>query len=625
LFYKTAFPPKILIIFFCVINNIMSDPIEMPEGLYSLINVVDKRFENSNSIPIPLYRGSAKNSKVKQQASSATTTGVNFQVVPPNLMSTLDRRVYLEVPAILKITLTNGTGADIDTLAGLGLVWGTSAAFAPFPLHQMMNLLTLSTNGTPSSYKVPDALPALIRHIDYKTLGELDCPSKPDYYASYSSAAGTSDNVLSNQYDPSARVKPRGVYRFDGLFTDAACVTAADNTNCDIANAASKDFYIKVTFYEPLLISPLLLGSKDESEGIHGINKLEVNIQFLSTSTPIRLTPVNNLTVTACTITSISAQSYLHCNFLSVPTSANVSLSPRNCVPFQRLFNHTNPFAAGQITSNSYQLSGIPHAVYMYCKKKQSALNCTNADRFIPITGVSIDFGGSQNLLSNSSQRDLWVMSLESGSNMSWEEFSGVHQGGSTVASQKTTVGSVVCLQFGRHIPIEDPWLCAGSSGLYQFSATIQTSTTLPAGVVANDFELQLMFVYDGFMANERSLSQLYTGFLTKAQILSVAEQPVEHVSAYRMFGGSIFSRAGRKIQKFWRKVQRAKPSKMLGTVAGVTGMIPHPYAKAAAVGLGAASKGLNMVGAGTSAGGAYYTAAGMDSVPTKLRHRVSK
>jgi hypothetical protein len=278
---------------------------------------------------------------------------------------------------------------------------------------------------------------------------------------------------------------------------------------------------------------------------------------------------------------------------------------------------------SGKITSNSYQLSGIPHAVFIYAKMKQPSRVISDADRFVPINSVSIDFAGSQNLLSNASQRDLWTMSLESGSNQSWEEFSGYRM--TTGNAKVATSGSVVCLQFGRHITIEDPWSCAGSAGNYQFSATVELTNNVDISGVTANYELQLMFVYDGFIVSERSVSQTYNHFLTKAEVLKASEMPPEHVDAYRMFGGSIFSRAGRKIQRFWRKVQRAKPSKLMGMASGVTGLIPHPYAKVAATGLGLASKGLNMVGAGTDAGGAYYTAAGDHRVPERLRHRVAK
>jgi hypothetical protein len=124
-------------------------------------------------------------------------------------------------------------------------------------------------------------------------------------------------------------------------------------------------------------------------------------------------------------------------------------------------------------------------------------------------------------------------------------------------------------------------------------------------------------------IANERSVTRKMTAFFSKKEIMQTSEQPSVHIDAYRMYGGSIFNRAARKIGRFWKKVKALKPSRALGVASSVSGLIPHPMARGVSAGLGVAAKGLNMVGAGNSGG--MYTAAGMDHVPSKLRHRVSK
>jgi hypothetical protein len=111
---------------------------------------------------------------------------------------------------------------------------------------------------------------------------------------------------------------------------------------------------------------------------------------------------------------------------------------------------------------------------------------------------------------------------------------------------------------------------------------------------------LVLIFINSGLLVNEMGSTSIYTGLLTKQQVLDAANKPTVNKSAYnRLYGSGWWS----SVKSAFRKAKKyVKP--VASVVKHVAGVIPHPGAQALSKGLGALGAGYS--GNGYS-GGRFY------------------
>jgi hypothetical protein len=100
--------------------------------------------------------------------------------------------------------------------------------------------------------------------------------------------------------------------------------------------------------------------------------------------------------------------------------------------------------------------------VIIFVRKSLGSQTPCDSDSFLAIRGISIQFNNQSGILSTSSPQDLFRYSCESGSNQSWEEFYGIANKANGDPTQGSlpvpTTGSLLCLEFGRHIQINDDY-----------------------------------------------------------------------------------------------------------------------------------------------------------------------
>jgi hypothetical protein len=78
------------------------------------------------------------------------------------------------------------------------------------------------------------------------------------------------------------------------------------------------------------------------------------------------------------------------------------------------------------IESSNMQLNMVPDKFIIGVRRIISELECTYADNYAVITKANITFNNQVGLLSNHTQRQLYNVSVDSGSaNLSWEELRG--------------------------------------------------------------------------------------------------------------------------------------------------------------------------------------------------------
>ena len=131
----------------------------------------------------------------------------------------------------------------------------------------------------------------------------------------------------------------------------------------------------------------------------------------------------------------------------------------------------------------------------------------------------------------------------EAGSSQSYNEFRGIQQindNTTGVGTQVRTTGSLLVLSPAMALSLP-AMLSSGSIGQFQFQ--IQITCTNPYGVAITP-EIVIICANSGIMVNASGSSAIYTGILTKEQVVSTAtedEVPALEVPEYtRMVGGKM-------------------------------------------------------------------------------------
>jgi hypothetical protein len=299
------------------------------------------------------------------------------------------------------------------------------------------------------------------------------------------------------------------------------------------------------------MVSPFVYGDdSEECAGIYGVSQINVNMSLdASCKRALR----NSLTAAApsngaITITGITYNNVeFECRFLSPPASALLPMT--NIVPYSSIVNYQTTLnsacaagASATITSSNVQLNAVPDKVFLFVKKSQNEQTIRDADCYGSITNVSINWNNNAGLLSGTSQQSLWRMSREAGCLESWLEFSGLAgytapgDFGAT-APNIGTVGSVLVLDFGRHIQLQEDWYAAGSIGSFNFQVQVQYTNN--TGTAFATPQLNVAFLSSGVFATTNGQSAAYIGVLNKQEVLAAKEQePVSHHTLQRLVGG---------------------------------------------------------------------------------------
>jgi hypothetical protein len=246
-------------------------------------------------------------------------------------------------------------------------------------------------------------------------------------------------------------------------------------------------------------------------------------------------------------------------------TTQGLSIAARNLAIGSTAIN-APPTPNGTIQSSNIQLNQVPDKLIICCRRIISKLDCTYVDSCLSISNVNINFNNYAGLCSNMTQQQLWKASRASGlANLTWDEFSGsvLTVGNNTGESElrspfegvgaytsganhvngvslTPTTGSIVVLEFGTHIQLTEDYLASGSLGQFHLLVTLSVYNTDPVPWNANDWELVIIPVNSGVYAIERGVANLYTGLLTKSDVLEASEgqEPYTKATVRRMIGG---------------------------------------------------------------------------------------
>ncbi len=526
----------------------------------------------------------------------------------------VDRRVLWQSTVTLAISgvpagTAAGAAGNVDARpAGSLLVnYPGQDSLGPFPLHQLCSVMTATVNNNSTSINMKDVLTPILRFHDKRDLARYNSytPTMYDTYQNYKDGLGANNNILGGwSLTSDNSINQRGSWVLDSISRVAPGaagfpepITPADNT-----------VYVTFTVTEPLMISPFIYAHcKSNNQGFYGIQNMNF-IFNISDGNRVWRTANNwaqNVVVNQFT------NSRLIFNLLT-PHPSDLMPSrnvcgyyelPRYITPNLPLFGAAGTASATQIVrTQTIQMNQIPDRLILFVRKAMSDQRPWDSDSFLVINNISINFNNMSGILASATQQDLFRYSSENGSNQSWYEFSGGATKSSSITGagvEMPTSGSLLVLEMSKDIQLVEDFYSAGSLG--NFSLQINLSVTNQSSQPIANSEIVLITMNSGIWVNERGTSTVYTGILTKQDVLdaSSSQESYTRSDVKRLIGGGFLD----TLKSVAGKVLPKLPSLAKVGLSLVPENTPMgKYAKMGEAGLSALGYGRS--GGGVSGGG---------------------
>jgi hypothetical protein len=540
---------------------------------FQKVLVKDSRLMCTDKLTYGVYKGAASMTPQRYVAISANPSSVVFNLQIPSENIVIDRRVMYFCDTTLKFEFPAGS-----VPAGVvPIQYGITSALAPFPNHQLCTTQSITINNNTVSMNTQDILPSLIvLQGDKRTLSRYNgmAPVMPDCYADYSDAVGTNNNPLGSfSVCSDNSKKPRGAFMVQEIYTLNAGAHAPQPIS---DGAAAYTVYVRFRSTEPLMLPPFIWTDCADAAGFYGIQNINMTFNlgnpkraFRSADAWVGLATVsvdsiNNATLILNQLTPHADDLLPSRNVVSYATYPRFITSVgQPLLPQITQVNGVYVYNPGEkitVPFTNIQLNQIPDKLVIWCRKSLATQTCQDADYFGVIKGISIQFNNVAGLLSTASQTDLFRYSQEAGSNQTWEMFTGVANNSPDDPTQGfnpvATSGSVLVLDFARHIGISESYYAPGSLGNFQLQFNLDLCNPFFAPhAVDQNWELVLMTVNGGLFCVERGTSSSYTGILTRADVLDVSTQePYGNKDVERLIGSgfmdSLKSVAGKLAPK---------------------------------------------------------------------------
>jgi hypothetical protein len=470
-------------------------------------------------------------------------------------------------------------------------------ALSAFPLHQLTTVQTSTINNNSVSVNQRDVLPLLLRFNDRRSLQRYNgmAPVAYDTVGDYAQAVGTLQNPLGSFTNSADNdLLPRGSFVLDGVSKNLADVATSGTP---LTPNYTGDFYIQVTSSEALMLSPFIWSDpKSNNQAIYGVQNL--NFVFnIGDASRVWRSANGTSRISAISVSSFTRSELLF-NFLT-PHPSDL-MPPRNCVSFYETPRYISTFnganlasgASSDYQSNSLQINQVPDKLIICVRKALGTQTWADADAFMTINRINLQFNNASGLLSSATVQDLYRFGVENGSNQSFQEFIGKVSIPDPVTGAGRilpTTGSLLVLDFGKDIQLSEDFYASGSLGNFNLQIRMNVTNNLSAQV--NDLEFVVITMNSGVFCCERGTSSTYTGILTKQDVLDAsAQQPYFKSDAERIVGGgfldSLKSVVGRVLPMLMPEAKKR------------LGQMDSPYGKAG-------EKVLDALGYGRSGGGA--------------------
>jgi len=549
---------------------------------FKTVLIEDSRIADITDKEVFGVQSGASQSTFQQfQAVSASNSSIVFNVQVPSENIVIDRHLLLQTTLYFTVNINSITNGGLGVPAGSqAFQYGLTDSLQAFPLNSLFTTVQSTINNVSVSSNLQDILPMLTRMNDNRMLSRYNSltPSYVDnQWGLYSQGVLTNSNPLAsysnNGYDED--FEPRGAFPLTSLFINHYNATT-DTFDSSVISSGTSDYwniYIGVEITEPFLaLSPFINCRPNQEAGLLGVNNMSfvLNVdsqckRLFSTANTVVNTSGNGLQSYITNIQLGTAGNTLGTaypnafqstrllfNFLSLQPEQYSKISTKNCVPFLdyprylSIQNNNNSIASNAsttLTAPSIQLNQIPDLILISVRVPMSSQTWSYASSFLTINNISINFNNASGLLSTATQQDLYNMSYRNGSQQSFYEFNGFAGINNNSAGTQTlvpTIGSLLVLNPSLDFSLPS-YLSASSLGQYQFQFNINVTNQFPFSITP---EICIVTMNSGIFAIQQGTAQIFTGILTKQQVLQTKEQnPVPHLetSEYqRLVGGKL-------------------------------------------------------------------------------------
>ena len=526
----------------------------MASADFEKICVQDDLLLTTDKVRYAVFKGAQNITPSQYNAISTSSSSITFNVQLPSESTVFSRRVMVETDMEITFTATPTASMPTDQTV---VNYGYASALGPFPFHSCCSTVQATINNNTVSQNQRDIMFQLLRFGDRREVARYNnaCPTQYDSYWNYADALGANNNPNGawNDSELDQDFLPRGSFKITSITGNTAKVAG---------NNDPKTITVRFTTREPLMLSPFIWTDPESNNaGMYGVQTLNFVFNLGSANRAIRLANGNVGTLGAYTanpwfnITTNAVVSNVYSSrllMLFLTRQPSNLVSARNVLPFAEYPRYLTqvsaslaPGAVEEQTFQSIQLNSVPDKLIIVARKILADQTPADADSFLPIKKINISFNNKAGLLSGATQWDLWRMSVESGSNQTWPEFSGgaykSQQAGQTGLPELMPLcGSVLALEFGRHIELDDVY-APGSIGAFQLQFKVELENNTGLAIASNKYELVLITMNSGVFAIERGTSQTYTAILSRADVLAVSSRPQYSKSGLaRIVGGAV-------------------------------------------------------------------------------------
>jgi hypothetical protein len=548
--------------------------------------VQDPLLALDDKIAYAVFRGGANVSTQKFNATSSSSTSHIYNIQVPSTSTVMSRQLVWG--SDITFTIQGNT-----TVGKYLLNYPVDTVLAPFPLNQLTSNASIQINNTTVQLPVNQVLDVLLRNLakDQINRWNSSTPTQLDYFGDYNQIAGGEfTNMVASPFNGAfqtldRRDPPRGAFP----------VTITGNTIGVADESLARTVTLTVSVREPVFVSPFIFGDGEGQAGLTGITQINANFQMdAAASRAIRWLLDADIPVKSITNVSYN-NSFIECKFLSPKPS---DLIPQTVItPLATYTNYVLPASSNALsyvgnadgpngsalistdvlTSNSIMLNSYPDKVFVYVRNRQNSLNNATPDVYATIDNISITLGAQSGLLSNMLPIDLYRASYEAGSQQTYTDFVGVALGtsaDSSIGLPVVTSGSVLCLDFGRHIEIQQDYFAPGSLSTTQFQIQVRFTNNTGGDIYP---ELNVMFMQSGILSTSNGSSSAYTsGVLSKQVVLDAnLQEPVQPHELNRLVGGAGLLHG---FKAFASKMLPRLPS----IAKHVLGAVDHPVTKEA-------------------------------------------
>lgn len=509
----------------------------------------------------------------------------NYQVLAPNQNVFMSR--YMRTHETFRITLTRGVGTA-PMLSG-SPIYGLRT----LPGMRSKSSATIMLNGTAFPItQMRDFYPDIVTHFNgcYR---EKTALSYPDMYQNtidgmveFNAALLDYGNMISGFGPKRGCIQP--TVTFPGLIP-------AGQPNAGQADTTGIYTTVLDYSFDDAIYLPGLLGLDQEDEhGLIRIKNISIAMQYTGKAADVfTFTPKINTGDVPSASLSIVDQPHIQCQFITVPQ--DLLPSGPLLYPHYRFERFTQavgtstiqPNGVGHLTLNNIQLSVVPEYMFLFVKPVAGSSNTiSNPDVYTGLAEtnpLTIAFN-NQMLLATAESYDIWRMSKECGLIDSWSEWSGLSTiQNDAIGTKVGTCGSIIALQFGRHISLQDG-LTIGQPGMFNFQITNLNFVNVNQTNAITDWECNLIFAHP----HELIIDEGGTCFFRNPPLLQGGGAEEAHevpwmghfAPGHGVYGGSI---AGwRKFTGFFKGVWNwLKNNHVLSSVANAVGpalsAIPGP------------------------------------------------